>query len=140
MIVGMCGQLREVTDDAAIVEREGLFYEVHVRYEAGTGNRILSTRSTPHRTQQPFLATPRDQEVLDGGSTEVRFRGMAEPGSNLTVWVDGAPLTTVTTLVDGSFTHTHDFLVPGSHTVFVQAKAAGKSISVLSMEADFTIP
>ncbi len=30
MIVEVRGQLREVTDDAAIVEREGLAYEVHV--------------------------------------------------------------------------------------------------------------
>ena len=51
---------------------------------------------------------------------------MSEPGSEVTIYVDDAPLTTVTALADGSFTHVHDFGADGSHSAYVQAKAAGR--------------
>jgi hypothetical protein len=113
-------------------------YEVHALFEAGSLNEILSTRNTPHRTRQPFIAHPRDVAVepLPAGDTSIRILGMAEPGSDMTIYVDGVDVGTTTTLEDGSFVYVHDFGGPGSHSVFVQSKAAGKSISVPSAEVD----
>jgi hypothetical protein len=59
---------------------------------------------------------------------------MAEPGSQMTVYVDDLQVGSTTTLEDGSFTFVHDFGGPGVHSIFVQAKAANKSISVPSVE------
>jgi hypothetical protein len=118
-----------------------VFYEVHGYFEAGSGNRLLSIRNTPHRTQQPFIAYPRDVEFepLPAGLFEVRILGMAEPGSDVDLYADGSPIGATTTLADGSFTYTHDFGGAGTHTLVVQAKAANKSISVPSTEINIEL-
>jgi hypothetical protein len=117
------------------------YYEVHGYFEAGSGNRVLSIRDTPHRTQQPFIAYPRDVEFepLPAGDFEVRILGMAEPGSDVDVYADGSPIGSAATLVDGSFTYTHDFGGAGAHTLVVQAKSAEKSISVPSVEINIEL-
>jgi hypothetical protein len=118
-----------------------VYYEVHGYFEAGSGHRILSIRDTSHRTQQPFIAYPRDVEFepLPAGNFSVRILGMAEPGSDVDVYADGSPIGSTVTLADGSFTFTHDFGGAGTHTLVVQAKAANKSLSVPSAEVDIEL-
>jgi hypothetical protein len=57
---------------------------------------------------------------------------MAEPGSQMRVYVDDLQVGSTTTLEDGSFTFVHDFGGPGVFDIQVQAKSAGKSMSVPS--------
>jgi hypothetical protein len=127
--------------DTTVPGSDLVTYEVHALFVAGSQDRILSIRETPHRTRQPFIAYPRDKdlEALPAGDFAVRVHGMAEPGSAVTVYVDGAEAGTTTTLENGSFVHVHDFGGPGQHTVSVQAKAAGKGISVPSAEVDLEL-
>ena len=56
------------------------------------------------------------------------------------IGADGGEVGSTTAPANGSFTLTHDFGGPGVHTVYVQAKVAGKSLSVPSTEIDFEIP
>jgi hypothetical protein len=119
-----------------------VFYEVHQLFEGVSGHRILSIRDTTHRTQQPFIGAPRPSnlEEITSGDTVLRIFGMAEPGADVKVYVDGSEVGSTTALPGGSFTLMHDFGASGPYTLHVQAKVDGKSISVPSWEVAFEIP
>ena len=119
-----------------------VFYEVHALLEGPSGDRILSIRDTSNRTLQPFIGNPRPShlQAITTGGTLLRIFGMAEPGSEVTVYVDDVDVGSATALAGGSFTFNHDFGASGPYTLHVQAKAAGKSISVPSVAVQFEIP
>jgi hypothetical protein len=126
------------TDDS--VPAGPVYYEVHAELEGGSGHRIQTVRDTPFRTDQPFAVSPRAGEFTASGSTQVRILAMVEPGASVTFFADGLPVGNELVAVDGSVSLTHDFGSSGAHTMWVQAKQPGESISIPSVPVTFQIP
>lgn len=85
----------------------------------------------------PVLTTPADgSHTFD---TTPTFTGTAEPGSTVTIFVDGEPIGTTTAADDGTFTFTPDEpLPPGDHEAYATATVNGAE-SQPSNTNDFTI-
>jgi MYXO-CTERM domain-containing protein len=85
----------------------------------------------------PVVSTPTEGAVVDTATPVIS--GMAEPGSTVTLVIDGTPVGTTTADASGNWTFTPPPLVDGPHTVTATATDVAGNTGPASAPRTFTV-
>ena len=128
------------TPDDALADGE---HEVEVVAEDGAGNTATDGPVTfavdTTAPDAPVITSPADGDILTDLTPEIT--GTAEPGSTVTVIVDGEPIGETTADEDGDWTFTPTTpLTPGEHEITATATDPAGNVSDPSAPVGVTVP
>ncbi|MBO3662968.1 Ig-like domain-containing protein [Microbacterium stercoris] len=128
------------TPDEALADGE---HEVEVVAEDGAGNTATDGPITfivdTTAPDAPVITSPTDGDVLTDLTPEIT--GTAEPGSTVTVIIDGQPVGETTVNEDGDWTFTPTTpLTPGEHEITATATDPAGNVSDPSAPVGVTVP